>query len=388
MTATSFLLTYRDIIDHLVDWQGGSAADVDDRRIRRSIQEAYRQLSTDHQWSYYYVPGRIITVAPVTDGTVTYSASTNQVTLTDSTWPSWVTSGKVKIGSVICPVYTQDSSTVITLDPNVTFADDIASTTYELFQSAYPLPLDFISMSEVLQESSWWGSTPVTPNDFLALERYGYTGIGTPQHWTIMGDPNNLSNLAIHFDPAPSTASTLDFVYYRRGRALRYTGYEAAETQGTVTVSSGSATVTGSDTAFSSSMVGSILRLSDVSSIAPTGLDGEYPYAEEKVITAVASATSATVDSNFSAAYSGVAYNISDPVDIDPVMVHPFRMGCIKWLASMSKDGWSDKAEMEYTKALLQAAGADSRFKERRVIGASGLQRFRRLAYIPLTDSE
>jgi hypothetical protein len=121
--------------------------------------------------------------------------------------------------------------------------------------------------------------------------------------------------LELVFSPPPDAERTYDVMYEAEPRALKI----LEENAGTCTVSSLS--VTGSGTAFDSSMVGSVIRFTTSTTDAPTSLEGyissDNPYDEYRVITAVASATSLTIDEAVSGTYSGTKFSISDPLDID-----------------------------------------------------------------------
>jgi hypothetical protein len=362
-----YILTYRDLLDQLNDSQGGTPDGVDDRLLRRAIQEAYRQIASDHLWTYLFKEGQIITLAPYTTGTVVYTHSTKTVTGTGTTFPTDSALCKIRIGNTVSIVKSRTSATALVLDDNVNPGEDVAASSYTIFRSEYNLPLDFVKMTEPMQEASWWGARYIRPDQFLMLERYG-SGTGTPQAWTIIGDSNYYSGMAIAFYPAPDSADTLKFLYFRRPRQLRFDGYQTGVTQGTATTGA-SATVTGTSTAFSADHIGSIIRVSS-SLVAPTGLDGTTPYSEEGRITAAASATSLTVSTAFTNTNTAKSYNISDPVDIDEVMMTPFRYLVEKWLAFFRRDEKAMRiAGGLYERELLRAAAADQRNISRKMAG-------------------
>ena len=366
LLTNQYVLTYRDILDQMVDSQGGAPDALDDRVLRRAMVEAYRQLTSDHDWTYLHREGQIITQEPYSTGTITYTNSTRSLTLASGTWPTWAALGKVRIGNTVSIVDSRTSDSVIVLDPQVNPGEDVAAgTSYTLFKSEYALPVDFVKMTEVLQEASWWGARYISPEQFILLERYG-SGVGTPQAWTILGDSNYYGALAVALYPAPDATNTLKFLYYRRPRPLKFDGYSAAAADGTVAVSS--TTVTGTGTAFSSDMIGSVIRVS-ANTTKPTGLDGPDIFTDERIITAVASATSLTINSAGTTA-TGKAYNISDPVDIDETMIPAFRYLIERWVAFFRRNyDAMGVAEAMYKQELLRAAAADQRNLSRRGVG-------------------
>jgi hypothetical protein len=95
-------------------------------------------------------------------------------------------------------------------------------------------------------------------------------------------------------------------------------------------------TVTGTDTAFTSKMVGSVLRVSGDVSWHPEGLAGMHPYVMEAMITSVPSATALFVHSpEVSANYSGSKYLITDILDISPSMYTALLSGAEVWVARL-----------------------------------------------------
>ena len=103
----------------------------------------------------------------------------------------------------------------------------------------------------------------------------------------------------IRFNPPPTTAETFDYAYRRRERVLRTLGY----TTGTVTTN-GTA-VTGTSTVFNTAYhPGCVIRFGDTTSV-PTGLEGLYPWVEERTIVSVGSTTALVIDSALSSELTG-----------------------------------------------------------------------------------
>ena len=76
-------------------------------------------------------------------------------------------------------------------------------------------------------------------------------------------------------------AKTLDLVYRRRPRELHHSGNASGDYVGTVSVTAGSTAITGASTTFTSSMEGSIIRLSS-GTTKPTDWSGSNPRKEER----------------------------------------------------------------------------------------------------------
>jgi hypothetical protein len=164
-------------------------------------------------------------------------------------------------------------------------------------------------MDEPSNEFFWWSGIYLTPDEAMKVERVNYRS-GFPLHWTIIKDPASYG-WAVKLIGYPIKQETIDFTYRRRPRPIRYSGHEAALRQGTIARSS--ATVTGTGTAFSSAMVGSILRVGDTTN-SPGPMESITPWVSESKITAVASATGLTTADSGTVA-SSTKYLITDPID-------------------------------------------------------------------------
>lgn len=366
------LYTFKDLIDHLVDYVGDNATAQAVRDAKRAALDAYRDMPAWHDWSYYVGRLRIITQAPQTTGTVQYKHSSGafprQVILTGATWPSWASLGQLVIGSVPCKVAAVIDSTDLQLDIGSNpGADYPAGTTYTLCQSTYQLPCDFIGATQFLDLKRGVPLTYEPPVSWLSRQRV-YQGPAAPYTYTYVTDPNSFGALAVAFFPIPDGAYPLDTIYKRRPRPVVIDQYSA----GTVSVGGNSPTVSGSGTAWTSAMVGSVLRLSANGTDVPTGADGANRAAQENVITAVASATSLTVDASVPLTYSGVKYMISDPVDVeDGAMMTVLLRSCESHssIARIMKN--QDAAQKAFIDALIRAKESDRRHLGHRIPGAA-----------------
>lgn len=360
------LTTYKDEIDHLTDYLGASVSSEGLRNTRRAIQSAYRIFATAARWHYFYSRGRIVTVSPQTTGTIAYDHTggtyERMVTLTGASWPSWAGFGGLIIDNIPYFIATRKSSSIVTLSINSNPGDDVAAgTSYTLFRDTFPLPSDFLASDEFVNLN--FGPYPMYchPTEILLQARLQNTP-ATPRHFTFTGDPHAMGTLAVRFFPMPDNVYKMDFIYQRRPRPLLVEDYNT----GTVAVSAPSTTVTGTGTTWTSSMIGSVIRISNSTSLVPDGLGGDNPYVNggvERTIMDVTSTTAITVDATISTTYSGVKYRISDPVDIeDASMLAAFQRCAEREVSLTSKMKDRQLAEQDYVRALILAREADSRF--------------------------
>ena len=381
--AGPYILTYYDAWMHLVDFVGKDGSGPAQRDVARAIQLAHQEIANAHHWDYYDSTHRVRFDAIQTSSTVTYDHTggtyERELTLASGTWPDWAASGKIRIGSVNHVVESRKSDTVLTLDPSINPGVDVAAgTNYTLFRTDYPLPNDFISLSNVISEDNWWYNRYVTPEQFARLENSAFS-TGDVDAWTIKGDPNNFAQLALCVFPAPATATSADIPYRRRPRPLRISGNKTAHTQGTVAISNGAAAVTGTGTAFASDMVGSIIRLGNTAD-TPTGLDGLNPFIDQRSIVAFTSTTAVTLDANVAQAFSGAKYMITDPVDIDIAMVPVFLRCCEKQMSILRRMDDSNNINGLYEQELRKAKSATQRSTQARFCGDGATDYGRRIA--------
>lgn len=327
------MLTYQDCVEHLVDWNGGNAGDHTLRELRRAIKSAISEIAAVRQWRYLNRIASVNLNAQYNTGTIAYDATggtyERQVTLTTGTWPSWAANGVLRVtyNSATCdfPIDRRISSSIVTLVSDPAPADDIASgTSYTLYQDAYTLPVDFLAIGQVYPNQTTahvWGQ-----QDQHAARRLGGSS-GLANSYTIRQDRKTPGRSAIYLDGWPTAAGTVEFQIRCLPRALVYSGYQARDRQGKVSIS-GQA-VTGDGTAFESGMVGSVFRASVNSTAFPSSEVGDNPFASQSVIQSVESATSLTLRDSVTTATS-VKYTISDPIGIASYMETLFFRCCEK----------------------------------------------------------
>lgn len=353
------LYTYYDLVQNLLDMGGGSADDRAVKTAKRAVQEAYRLLPHARRWSYYYQHYRILTDASYNTGTVEFDytggAYELMLTLTGGTWPTNAAYGKVLIDDVLYDVNERKSATVLTLKAPLAPTDDIASgTSYTWFRDSYVLPADCREIDRLIELTELIRPLPVNPGDWLRQ----YSGLRTPAQpniYVVTGDGDNNGRLSLKFGPAPDMAYSFDFIYQRRPRALK-TYYETAGM-----VSNTGTAVTGSGTAFTSDMVGCVMRFYDASNI-PTGLEGDYPYKDQAVVKSVESSTAITLDVAPSANYSAVKYSISDWIDVEDGAMYSaiLRMSEAQYATMFPRDDAPQRQRVA-DQALLVAKENDNR---------------------------
>ena len=390
------MFTFQDSVDHLVDYLGGAATDQVVRDSKRACASALRDLANAHRWSYHYTHGRVLLNAPYSTGTVAYDHTggtyERMMTLTSGVWPTWTTYGQIRVpsaststtDSVIYEVEDRKSDTVITLSATLNPGADVtAGATYSLYRDSYELPSDFIAQDQALYQDSFADMEYVHPRDWLRYSRYRYSS-GIPRFFSIIGDDTNNGRMEMRVTPPPDAAKTVDFVYQRRPRSLRIMAVSAGSISSAV---SGTRTITGVGTAFDSTMIGSVIRLSS-SVTAPTSDIGDNPSAFESVITAVSSSVVLLVRDALTSDFASVAYVLSDPIDIEHGAMLTAFQRCAEAQIAINRT-LKDKpsARAAYEVALGLAMDADSRSFQGRAAGQTG-QLTRRLRDMPISFAD
>ncbi len=377
------LTTYKDLIDHTIDWLGVNPGREAHRDARRAVLEAMRELQTRHTWSYYTTVGRIALVAPYQTGTCTYSAATRTVTLTGGTFPTWADRGMWLYGTAAYEVQTRVSGTQLILASGNEPGVDLASGTYVLYRDRYPLPINCNSIGELILVDH--GPLELEhPSCWLAARQFREQP-GTPRFCTVIGEVDYYDTISLAVRPAPAQAGSVEFLYLRRPRDLVLEEY----TTGTVSCTQGSATLTGVDTNWSSRLAGSVVRISRTSELPTAAWGSNFP-AVERIVTSVDSATQITLDATAPETLSNAPYILSDPVDIEQQSMLTALLRGIEYytaMARMKSDASKVTLGSEYLSALVRAFEGDSRsFRS----AAAGQRRvvYRRLADMPLAPLE
>lgn len=358
--------TFADLVDHVQAYAGKDADRNASADFRRAVLAAYADLPTRHPWSYLWSLGRVSMSAAYLTGTVEFDftggLNERQLTLTGGTWPSWAASGYVLIGNVPYEVDERVSNSVLTLEENSNPGADVAAlTTYTLLRDTYPLPADFVVGDEIVTNEIGTIMAFEHPRSWSSMRRSN-AGPGRPILYTHTGDPETLGGRALRVFPPPDSAYALDILYRRRMRPLVY---DRAE-DGLATIAASTA-VAGTNTLFTSGMVGSVIRIAGNATDKPTGRTGNNPYVEERRITAVASATALTVDSAWTQTLSGVGYTISDPADIDYDVHYTYLLREMeKQFRLVARMKPIELEDREREMALIRAMESDSKYSGRR----------------------
>lgn len=358
-----FLSSFSDIIDYLSTQSGSGATTPEQRDVRQACYRAYQKIGTAEDWAFYKRAYRVLLQEPYDTGTVAFDFTggtyERQLTLSGGTWPAWAAYGKVLIGDVLHEVEARKSNSVITLAEANNPLQDVSSTSYTLIRTSYDMPGDYRGSWEPIDENRQ-SRCYVSPSEWQAMERI-WPDMTTAFNWTVLPSENSYATWSLRTHGYPSELETLDFLYQGRPRPIKYTGYETNSRAGTVTITGGTTTVTGTSTQFTAAMIGSLLRVSSDTAQYPTGIADLNPWSEQKVITAVASTTSLTVDSAFASSYSATKYIVADPIDVDEDLYELLVAAAEMEFARIRKSDRIGVASQIYEKTLRRCLETNSK---------------------------
>ena len=373
------LMTYKDVVDGLLDYVGGVTDVTSERFARRAIQAAMSDVWSKRTWTYNYKRGRIYTSSPYGTGTVTYLATSGsfprQMILSGGIWPTWAADGVIRIGQIPYFVFNRVSDTSVQLASNTAPPSDIsAPSVYQICRESYPMPVDFGNAGDVVNLGFARVMMYQTPDEFVRQQRVNISP-ANPFMYTLMRDPRRYGTVSIYFYPSPDAIYNMDFSYSCQSRQLKIVEYST----GKASVTSASLTVTGSGTKWTSDMPGSVIRFAqNPTDKVPTGLGGASPFYLQRTISGFTGEGTMTLDQDPQQTLTNVPYSISDPVDIESGPMSTYFLREAEYQMRIVRRIEPTKNEQaEYQRALMSAFEADARHRESRAAFATGFSTIR-----------
>lgn len=300
-TRRPLTMTLLDAVNHVLRSGDVTMSQPDAKAAGlRAVRFACGNIASYHRWKAYQAYTTVMIHGPYSTGTITYSSSTGVVTLTGGTWPDWAQYGELRIGSDEYAVSEVVSSTEVKLADRSRPSEDISSTTFRLIQRRAPLPLDFKAGSKVFEVSDELEVTNVGDGTLAQMQaRYNETASSYDVS-AITGDPR-FYGYFLNVSPAPQANTYFRMLYDRYPRSPEILNVVGE-------ASSSGTTLTASTSIFTERHIGSLIRFGIVDPY-----DGDGSISAERIITAVSSGTSATIDLPLT--LDQMAVVISDPID-------------------------------------------------------------------------
>lgn len=380
--STPRILTAYECIDFAMRIMEGQGVSANQQTMRWALHNAYMELGQEFDWSFLHKHGRIFLHAAQSTGTASFDFSGGAyerlLTLSGATFPSWANDATVRIDGVTCRIEDTKSTTTATLDATLNPGRDVAAgSSYRIYPSYYALPNDFKRLVMPRAETAGWELTELSYDDIMALDRDN-DETGTPVYYCIRGIEDLYGQMGIFVHPDSDEEKTLDFIYEKMPREIRYTGWDAADYAGTIAVTADSPNVTGSGgTNWVDLMQGAIMLIGSSASTAPTGLRGTASWVEQRAVSTVSTTSLILLDNDIVTARSGVKYRITDPIDIDASLHQAMLWGVARQLAIERNYDGVARIEAQYQKAVSDARRANNRSVGRKWAGGGG--GFRRL---------
>lgn len=283
------------------------------------INDAYtRSLPGLNDWNPIIIEYYLAMSAYYSTGTVSCTAADTTLTGSGTTWTSTMTNNngwKIKFAGLdLIYSFTYVSATSATISPPLEGATNLSGATYKVFRDEYSLPSDF---DRFLKN----GSIYVQQGG----RTYAIIGESTRDQFREMmvpepSDPiframltrvNTSGNRLVRVNPPPATAKIYPFEYIPKIAPMK------EYTIGTISVTNGSATVTGVNTLFVANVAaGQYFRVDSI---------GQGDSSKWYQISSVDSNTTLTLTAVYSdAAESGVEYTICSAPTSFPSEFHEF----------------------------------------------------------------
>lgn len=305
-----------DLVDRLRAYTGNDPSAQKSAAVLRAATQAVKEISTRTAWNFYRTQARITTSASYDTGTVEYDytggANERQVTLTGGVLPEWVAGyGTLNVNNVPYEIERRISNTVCTLRADSCPTSDIAAgTDYTIYRTRYDLPADFDSICRPILTGQNMTLYYVQFSEFLRQSNLN-SGVGQPRFFTIYLNQANGRNQILLWNPPDSDNYSFVYEYYRH--PVQPLVVDAS--QGTVSLTSGSLSVTGTQTLFQRGMANAVLRVS-FDATKPTAFDSVSPPQFEYLIDQYVSSTSLTLLEPATETVSKRGYTISSRVDV------------------------------------------------------------------------
>jgi hypothetical protein len=345
--------------------------------------EAYRKLPIVADWQYFEGVTQVVTDAAQTTGTIAYSQSSRELTLTGATWPATAQYGAVVIADVRYPIERRVSDAIVVLDTTQNPGEDVAaSTSYQYQRYRYLLPPDVTDIKELL-DTTLTSSLRRVPTRDVFWRSESQLNTSAPTGWAMFPSQDTPGRWELWISSASATVRQLRILYNARFTTLN-NFHTTSDTVVPTTVSITNDVATFSASVLTENHVGNVLRVG-TSTSEPTSLAGSHedsddgnldsPPEFERLVVAVNSGTEAILSAPVLSAVSTRGYMMSSLIDVNyDGMRDYFLRLCEECYYRFTSDGSeasttrSQLASVASFEALRTAMIADS--KE---IGKSGV---------------
>lgn len=187
--------------------------------LTQRINDRYFEYLNSHPWTRLYSTGTITVVDAYDTGTLAITNGATAVTLTDGSFPSNLSGGRLRVGTDSeWYVFTRTAATTGTID-RAYEADTVTEATYKLWQPIYSLPTDTDIVESISVPSQGWELDQISPEQLDEVdpsrEEYGH-----PRTWTQYSDSSNVARIELW--PGPEEGEGLPVRYRTAGTRFTF----------------------------------------------------------------------------------------------------------------------------------------------------------------------
>lgn len=182
--------------------------------LTERINGRYQEILNMHPWSRLRTQGTLTTVADYDTGTVAIDNGLMAVTLTDGTFPTALSGGRIRIGTEPSwYVFTRTGATTGTIE-RAFEGDTVTDAAYQLWQPIYSLPSDCDNVLSISVPSQRWELDKKSP-EWIDEQDAAREQIDFPMVWADYSDASSLSRIELW--PGPTEAEGLPLSYTTAG---------------------------------------------------------------------------------------------------------------------------------------------------------------------------
>lgn len=253
-------LPYTEIVERAIEL--GRIREEVRGKVRGLVNDLYvRDIPQKEDWSFLFARSSLTTIVSFNSGNATIQPGSSIVTFSsDVTTTSSMTGRKIKFSGndYVYDVVSMSGNTGLVIGPSFGGQDVLSSVSYDIFQTTYPLSLDFdrFPKNGGLHRFSGGGKQVIPEKGYdYYLSNFSSVPNDTQTFCIIFG-ADTAGNRQVELQPPPKSQTSIEYDYVKRLNPLRET------TAGSATVSAQGTTVTGHENSlFTEARTGDYFRI-------------------------------------------------------------------------------------------------------------------------------
>lgn len=345
---TSRAYTYSDAVARLLDRVGSSSSDApEERKCKRAVRDALRDLPAKNNWSYYIREWQFFTSA-LAALNITYTHSTRVAVVNSGTIPEDVVYGHFFYNGIKCEVDSVSGSN-LTLNAVSNPGEDLTNVNVSWVRQAFPAPT-IRKINGVWRINETRALAYVTPSEITY--RDVILDSGTPVVYSVVNS-SVLGKNDIVIAPAPTIREA-----YRVSAVVSPSDPVVFREEGEASGVSGGFTFTAAEA--TSAWVGCVVRAAPSSTNKREDITNE-DWTWQAVVTGV-SGTTVTVNAALPTTFTSELVIVSSLIDIDrETMQTYFEAMAYAYYARNMKNEDREAAEALAMRLFRDARAADAK---------------------------